>query len=47
MATPGLQYETIVVLKENRPYLDSELVDETSSTWKEDLIRQYFLPKDR
>jgi len=36
----------IISLKVNPPRLVSELIDETTATWKEELIREFFLPMD-
>nr|XP_051221174.1 uncharacterized protein LOC127339353 [Lolium perenne] len=36
----------IVSLKQNPPILVSHLIDETSSTWREEIIREFFLPID-
>jgi hypothetical protein len=36
----------IVSLKSDPPQFVSELIDETSATWKEDVIREFFLPMD-
>jgi len=36
----------IISLKVNPPRLVSELIDETTATWKEELIREFFFPMD-
>jgi hypothetical protein len=36
----------IVALKPNPPQQLSELIDETQATWREELIREFFLPVD-
>jgi hypothetical protein len=36
----------IVSLKSDPPQFVSELIDETSATWKEDVIHEFFLPMD-
>jgi hypothetical protein len=47
VSTGGLRTDEILKSEKiNPPLLVRELIDETSATWKEELIRQYFLLMD-